>query len=539
MDGSTNARPDGVPTPPPPSGPRRAVNVVDNNNNNSSTLAPPPAIRRRPSCQIQRNWDRGEATNNSSSAYDSSTASAAAAAARRRSATIASPMREYPPPHLTLQTSRMTNRNHVNQPPPSSNQFQGEQAQEQDIGEGVLSTHHQHQQARSAYPASPAAPPHIRIADQDTPSRNSHYGDSSLGEGEATAGDTDKPTGWAGALMKSGRRRAATVSAALGMSPREQPSPSSYGLGHHHYNNEYDSNNLQVPGVGDNTPSNHNPPSSPRPSNRRGSRASFLSSPSTIDHFGSNVNPTSNARNEAYDTQVHDLLDVIDPEVQTVNLLGDFQNAFFIPPNRLFDRTRKLQLTKPPESKEAIKYTPPRTEDEQAAADARRAERLEAEEQQQQQQGQPHSRRPSEAEKQAQGAGALQTEGRPATIAEGEGDTSTGEEVTSEKPLPGPPAPLKPEEEEATQLAEEAGIIQGPATATDIETIELAQQKYVKGRYFVLPSKLVDMSDWSEQEKADLDDYVRHLLHSKKEIFRRRWRGFKKYVRTREFPTFR
>jgi len=252
---------------------------------------------------------------------------------------------------------------------------------------------------------------------------------------------------------------------------------------------------------------------------RRARAASHASIDMGID------NPNSQ-RNEAYGSQVHDMLDVIDPEVQTVNLLGDIQNAFFIPPNRLFDRTRKLQLTKPPESKESIEerrkqqqelFTPPRTEAEQAAADARRAER-----EAQQQQGT------------GTGPGGVPTTTIPpiaTATGEGEKPLQVAEAAEgTEKPLPGPPPPLKPSEESRP------GEIKGPSTAIDTEELILADQKYVKGRYFVLPSKLVDMTDWSDQEKADLDDYVRHLMHNKKEIFRRRMRGFGKYVRTRESP---
>lgn len=55
----------------------------------------------------------------------------------------------------------------------------------------------------------------------------------------------------------------------------------------------------------------------------------------------------------------------------------------------------------------------------------------------------------------------------------------------------------------------------------------------LRGEYAVLPDDL-DWSDWTEEEKAELDDYVRHLLHSKKERFKRSWKGFLKYGSTRQ-----
>jgi len=51
-----------------------------------------------------------------------------------------------------------------------------------------------------------------------------------------------------------------------------------------------------------------------------------------------------------------------------------------------------------------------------------------------------------------------------------------------------------------------------------------------ESHYAVLPHGM-SISDWTEEDKAMLDDHVRHLLHSKWEKFKRGWRGFKKYVR--------
>lgn len=54
-----------------------------------------------------------------------------------------------------------------------------------------------------------------------------------------------------------------------------------------------------------------------------------------------------------------------------------------------------------------------------------------------------------------------------------------------------------------------------------------------RGEYLVLPEGLVDWEKWSEKDRQGLDDYVRHLLHSRKWKARRTWRGFKQYFRTR------
>ena len=53
--------------------------------------------------------------------------------------------------------------------------------------------------------------------------------------------------------------------------------------------------------------------------------------------------------------------------------------------------------------------------------------------------------------------------------------------------------------------------------------------------YAVLPHG-VSLEGWKEEEKEELNDHVRHLLHSRKAKFRRKMKGFGKYVRTRKFP---
>lgn len=52
--------------------------------------------------------------------------------------------------------------------------------------------------------------------------------------------------------------------------------------------------------------------------------------------------------------------------------------------------------------------------------------------------------------------------------------------------------------------------------------------------YAVLPHG-ASIDDWTEEEKEMLDDHVRHLLHSKREKFKRGWRGFVQYVKRRKY----
>ena len=57
----------------------------------------------------------------------------------------------------------------------------------------------------------------------------------------------------------------------------------------------------------------------------------------------------------------------------------------------------------------------------------------------------------------------------------------------------------------------------------------------MRGEYAVLPAGIA-WDDWSAEERAELDDYVRHLMHSRRERFRRRLRGFGQFVSRRKYP---
>ena len=53
--------------------------------------------------------------------------------------------------------------------------------------------------------------------------------------------------------------------------------------------------------------------------------------------------------------------------------------------------------------------------------------------------------------------------------------------------------------------------------------------KLSDSRYAVLPHG-VDLEGWSPEEVDELNDHVRHLLHSRREGFKRNMRGFKQYI---------
>lgn len=52
-------------------------------------------------------------------------------------------------------------------------------------------------------------------------------------------------------------------------------------------------------------------------------------------------------------------------------------------------------------------------------------------------------------------------------------------------------------------------------------------------QYAVLPDG-ERLEGWTQQDKEELDDAVRHMLHSKRAQFKRAMKGFRQYVRRRE-----
>jgi len=53
-------------------------------------------------------------------------------------------------------------------------------------------------------------------------------------------------------------------------------------------------------------------------------------------------------------------------------------------------------------------------------------------------------------------------------------------------------------------------------------------------QYAVLPDD-ENLEGWTNEEKKELDDLVRHQLHSRRARFKRSLKGFGQYVRRREF----
>ena len=173
---------------------------------------------------------------------------------------------------------------------------------------------------------------------------------------------------------------------------------------------------------------------------------------------------------QEYDQQVVDLLDVIDPEVQAMTTLSNVQNSLFVPNlGNYFQRTPQMTLTRRPTGAPVTPGELPA-----GAADPRTAE------------GAAMARR----------ATAMSAISRRSTVAGG-------------------PRPLTERRSTLLDQFQRQGTKDSSA-----------------GEHAVLPDGYT-WDDWTEEEREELDDYVRHLMHSKKEAGRRKWRGFLKFASRR------
>jgi hypothetical protein len=96
------------------------------------------------------------------------------------------------------------------------------------------------------------------------------------------------------------------------------------------------------------------------------------------------------------------------------------------------------------------------------------------------------------------------------------------------------------EEANEKQAAEETGVKEKsrfmfsrkplPPAPTTVTTSQLKNAQYA-----ILPEGRT-LVGWRPQDEAELDDLVRHQLHSRRAKFKRSLKGFSQYVRRRESP---
>ena len=109
---------------------------------------------------------------------------------------------------------------------------------------------------------------------------------------------------------------------------------------------------------------------------------------------------------------------------------------------------------------------------------------------------------------------------RPADIQESESDGDT-DGVEKEKGKDG-----------RSKVVKRPTAVQRSHTGATLNTIS----SRVNDRFYAVLPHGVSLPGWSEEEKLELNDHVRHMLHSRRSKFRRGMKGFGQYVRKRELP---
>jgi hypothetical protein len=76
--------------------------------------------------------------------------------------------------------------------------------------------------------------------------------------------------------------------------------------------------------------------------------------------------------------------------------------------------------------------------------------------------------------------------------------------------------------------------LQRTETGATMATLTTIDSHLSESRYAVLPHG-TSLEGWTKEDKAELNDHVRHMLHSRRSKFKRSMRGFGQYVRRREY----
>lgn len=104
--------------------------------------------------------------------------------------------------------------------------------------------------------------------------------------------------------------------------------------------------------------------------------------------------------------------------------------------------------------------------------------------------------------------------------------------VATRKPVPPTPRPpqVPPKDDQET---EEAIDLHDLRLGDDLHRRASITSHVAEDHYAVLPHG-VTLEDWSQEDVDALDDYVRHMLHSRRNRFKRGMMGFGKYIRKRK-----
>jgi hypothetical protein len=83
------------------------------------------------------------------------------------------------------------------------------------------------------------------------------------------------------------------------------------------------------------------------------------------------------------------------------------------------------------------------------------------------------------------------------------------------------------------QQAPGAPTLNRTQTGGTLATLATIDSRMSDSRYAVLPHG-TSLEGWSKEDKKELNDHVRHMLHSRRSRFKRSMRGFGQYVKRRK-----
>lgn len=89
----------------------------------------------------------------------------------------------------------------------------------------------------------------------------------------------------------------------------------------------------------------------------------------------------------------------------------------------------------------------------------------------------------------------------------------------------------RPEQVDYDEEEEAPGLSRSRTT----QSISSVLTSMSEGHNFAVLPHGASLEGWSAEDKAELNDHVRHLLHSRRAKFKRGMRGFGKYVRKRKY----
>lgn len=106
----------------------------------------------------------------------------------------------------------------------------------------------------------------------------------------------------------------------------------------------------------------------------------------------------------------------------------------------------------------------------------------------------------------------------------------------SRKPVPPTPEPpeVPPKDGDYQRRLGDEGTGADYLTASDDLHRRLSITSHVEENHYAVLPHGVTLEGWSQEDVDALDDYVRHMLHSRRDKFKRSMKGFGKYIRKRK-----